>query len=102
MQPDCCTRCNPIQGNHWPSDQAPLIARSTELVLGRADTLKQAGTCMLLLSAPTHITACLHNLCYTLIAGHSRQLGLDRVLPLHHVDVAGVDGALQRRYTACW
>ena len=54
------------------------------------------------MSGLTHIAACLHNLCHALVAGHSRQLGLDWVLPLHHVDIAGVDGALQRRYTACW
>ena len=61
-------------------------------------TLKQA--CMHMVSVLTHFAACLHNLCYALVARHSRQLGLDWVLPLHHIDVAGVDGALQRRYTA--
>ena len=68
------------------------------MVPGRVDAMKQACTSMHVMSVSTHIAACLHNLCYALIAGHSRQLGLDRVLPLHHIDIAGVDGALQRNF----
>ena len=103
MQPGCCTSCNSIQdGTSRQRRQPPTPKFETgqqKLVLNSIDLL--ACMYMLMISVLTHIAACLHNSCNTLVAGHPRQLGLDGVLPLHHVDVAGVDGALQRRYAAC-